>query len=315
MKNDPKIFVLAPEEEWVCDRFVTEWKSFYKNTVNDPRDADIIWLLAEWAWKIIDINILKEKIVIASIHHLVPDKFGINEEEEFHFRDQFIDCYHVPCNKTQNQIKILTNKPIFNQPFWVNQNIWKISTNTVNEIKKKFGIDEKCFLVGSFQRDTEGKDLISPKLEKGPDIFCDAVELLYKEKQKKGIELKVLLAGWRRQYVINRLEKAGIKYYYAELPDFNTLNDLYNCLDLYIVGSRFEGGPQAIVECACLCVPIISTDVGVASEILHKESIFKHDLSNFLSAKQNTSFALENVRELLLPEGFEPFVELFRSYQ
>ena len=37
-----------------------------------------------------------------------------------------------------------------------------------------------CFLdkklIGSFQRDTEGYDLKTPKLSKGPDIFCDIVE-------------------------------------------------------------------------------------------------------------------------------------------
>ena len=29
------------------------------------------------------------------------------------------------------------------------------------------------FIIGSFQRDTLGSDLISPKLEKGPDILAD----------------------------------------------------------------------------------------------------------------------------------------------
>ena len=30
---------------------------------------------------------------------------------------------------------------------------------------------KKTILIGSFQRDTEGHDMISPKLVKGPDIF------------------------------------------------------------------------------------------------------------------------------------------------
>ena len=32
--------------------------------------------------------------------------------------------------------------------------------------------------------------------------------------------------------------------------DFKTLNELMNCLDLYIVASRVEGGPRAINECS-----------------------------------------------------------------
>ena len=53
------------------------------------------------------------------------------------------------------------------------------------------------------------------------------------------------------------------------------LNELYNCLDLYIVSSRYEGGPQAILECAASKTPILSTKVGVAPEVLHPESIYE----------------------------------------
>ena len=40
----------------------------------------------------------------------------------------------------------------------------------------------KITLVGSFQRDTEGSDLISPKLIKGPDIFIEIVKNMYQQK-------------------------------------------------------------------------------------------------------------------------------------
>ena len=55
----------------------------------------------------------------------------------------------------------------------------------------------------------------------------------------------------------------------------NEINELYNILNLYIVSSRIEGGPQAILECAITKTPIISTDVGLASEVLHETSIYK----------------------------------------
>ena len=52
------------------------------------------------------------------------------------------------------------------------------------------------------------------------------------------------------------------------MVSFKELNELYNLLNLYVVSSRYEGGPQAIMECALIKTPIISTDVGIASEIL-----------------------------------------------
>ena len=55
-----------------------------------------------------------------------------------------------------------------------------------------------------------------------------------------------------------------INYKYFEMTSFQNLNELYNILDLYIVSSRYEGGPQSIRNCNDKN-PIISTDVGIAS--------------------------------------------------
>ena len=101
------------------------------------------------------------------------------------------------------------------------------------------------YLVGSFQRDTEGKDLISPKLVKGPDIFLDIVtDILITNKN-----LKVILTGKRRGYLIDNFEKRGIPYKYFEMVNFSQLNSLYNILDLYVVSSRVEGGPRDLEIC------------------------------------------------------------------
>ena len=67
------------------------------------------------------------------------------------------------------------------------------------------------------------------------------------------------------------------------MVSFETLNELYNLLNLYIVSSRYEGGPQSIIECSLNKTPIISTDVGIASQILSPESIF--DMNNFKNSK------------------------------
>ena len=75
------------------------------------------------------------------------------------------------------------------------------------------------------------------------------------------------------------------------MATFDTMNELYNCLKLYIVASRYEGGPQAILECAITKTPIISTDVGVASEILASESIF--NMENYINAKPNIEYAFK----------------------
>ena len=158
------------------------------------------------------------------------------------------------------------------------------------ELRNRYKFDEKDFLVGSFQRDTEGHDLMSPKLIKGPDIFIKIVSNLYKSNKN----LKIVLAGKRRQYVISELENQNIPYKYFEMTDFDMLNELYNILDLYLVTSRLEGGPQALVECGLTKTPIISTDVGIADKILSAESIFDYiDFSSFDKTKPKVDLAFQ----------------------
>ena len=109
--------------------------------------------------------------------------------------------------------------------------IYSSKKNVELVLAKIFDIDDEDYLVGSFQRDTEGHDLISPKLVKGPDIFIDLVKLIYAKNKK----LKVILSGKRRNYVINQLEEAGIPYRYFEMVPLDVLNKLYNILNLYFI--------------------------------------------------------------------------------
>ena len=95
------------------------------------------------------------------------------------------------------------------------------------------------------------------------------------------------------------------------MAPLEVVNKLYNILDLYLVTSRVEGGPQAILECALSKTPILSTRVGVAPEVLHPDAIF--DLKQFTKAKFNIDYAYEQVQKYLIPQGFRKFIELFKS--
>ena len=171
----------------------------------------------------------------------------------------------------------------------------------------KYSIPKDRYVLGSFQRDTEGKDKISPKLSKGPDRF---IEIVKKMAEKK--KIFVLLAGYRRQYIIRLLEKYKIEYIYYEKVSFEELNELYNCLDLYIVSSRIEGGPQSIFECGLSKTPIISTDVGIARKILSTESIF--DMENFQNAQPNIDYAYKNCVIFDIPQGFAEFNKCLKIF-
>ena len=302
-----KIYLNEANESWVVDRFRKEWIENNLDSVTENiEEADIVWIIAPWTWKKINKKHLKNKKVVCTIHHIDFEKFNNKEKKNFYKRDKYVDTYHAISTKTEEQVRSLTDKDIETIPFWINQNIFYEIKNK-NILRSKFNLNTESFIVGSFQRDTEGKDLVSPKLSKGPDRF---IEILI-ELNKKNKNIEVLLTGKRRDYLIKNLKKNKIPYIYHEMTTFEKLNELYNCIDLYIVASRVEGGPQAILECAITKTPIISTDVGIASKILHESSIFT--MENFSTAKPSESYAYKNSIKYKIPEWFNNFENLFKS--
>lgn len=305
----------APQENWIVDRFKQEWDNDnWDMSVLNPHAADVLWICADWCWRQLPIELLKERKVLVTCHHYVPSKFN---EQEFRLRDQIVTAYHVPNKHTEAFIRPFTQRPIHVIPYWANQNIWKPSTEPRGALRKKHGLPEAGYLIGSFQRDTEGSDLISPKLEKGPDLFADFAEKAYRSWEQTveiwgrscGTNINwhphVVLAGWRRQYVISRLEKAKIPYSYIELPSQETTNELYQTLDLYPVTARQEGGPQSLIEAGLLGINVISRDVGIASEVLPASAI-NDDVSL-------ATPAIPNIEHLKLPLGYERYRELIES--
>jgi len=300
-----KIFCVAPKENWICDRIAEEW---YKNcpdiSTKNIEESDVIWLLASWCWNQIPSSILRSKKVVATVHHIVPEKFNKQKLSEFLFRDQFVDLYHVPNKKTGKFVKQLTKKPIAIVGYWFDRDKWTIEDK--KECRKILGLSQDDFIAGSFQRDTEGGDLKTPKLEKGPDLFCDYVEGIDRK------NLHVLLGGWRRQYVISRLKELKIPFTYFELADLQKLNQMYCALDLYIISSRYEGGPQSALEAAGMKVPIISTDVGMVPDILHPSSIFDSLDRNFYPDDDIIEFNFEQAKKFEIKSHKENYIKMFR---
>ena len=99
-------------------------------------------------------------------------KFDKSTDKNFHELDKFVDKYHTISKNSFKALRKLTNKKIEVIPFWVNQeNFFHIENK--NLLTNKFNFPKDKFFIGSFQRDTEGHDLISPKLSKGPDIIVE----------------------------------------------------------------------------------------------------------------------------------------------
>lgn len=310
-----KVFTLAPKEDWIVDRFVREWNADNGDIATDDIvNCDVIWLAANWCWSQVPRRLLSDKKVIQTVHHIVPEKFGQAQLEEFRYVDQVTDVYHVPNKHTEAFIRPLTQKSIHVINYWANDKIWK-KTGDRAELRKKYGIPHNVIAYGSFQRDTEGSSIASgnfvPKLEKGPDLLADYFESHKRIFNTPGSSYvwrpHVVLAGWRRQYLTKRLDEIGIPYSYFEKPSQEVINELYQTLDLYPVTARCEGGPQSLIECGLLEVKCISRDIGIASAVLPSYSIGDNIASVGLIP------SVPNVEHLRLPMGYEPYRKLIES--
>ena len=301
-----KIFVLAPRENWICDRIYQEWlENCSEITTQDPREASVLWLLAGWCWRHIPVDLLISKKVVVTVHHIVPEKFTKEKHADFLQRDQFTNAYHVPNAKTAALLGQITKKPIYILSYWYDKKKW--SPLDRKESRKNIGLEQDKFVIGSFQRDTEGSDLKTPKLEKGPDRFCNLVSRI------KDKDIHVLLGGWRRQYVISRLQSENIPFTYIELADLETLRTMYGACDLYVIASRYEGGPQSCLEASAMRVPIVSSDVGIVSNILSKNCIIDVDKDLYYPTLEDIDIGYEQVQNFEIKSYKQNYISLFRQ--
>ena len=129
----------------------------------------------------------------------------------------------------------------------------------------RLGIPLGAFVVGSFQKDGVGfAEGMEPKLIKGPDVLLAALERLV-----HGVpELHVLLTGPARGFVRAGLERLGITYTHRLLRRYEEVATIYPALDAYVVASRQEGGPKGVFEAMASGVPVVTTRVGQAMDLV-----------------------------------------------
>jgi glycosyltransferase involved in cell wall biosynthesis len=132
------------------------------------------------------------------------------------------------------------------------------------QARAALGIAEHHMAVGSFQKDGVGWGAgQEPKLIKGPDVFLAAVERLAKD-----MPLFVVLSGPARGYVMAGLERLDVPYVHGYVDSHEELVASYHALDLYLVTSREEGGPMGLMESMASGVPVVSTAVGMAPDLI-----------------------------------------------
>jgi glycosyltransferase involved in cell wall biosynthesis len=155
---------------------------------------------------------------------------------------------------------------VFRIPLGIDLEHFPLATaETRSAARDALGLPASAFVVGSFQKDGVGwGEGFEPKLVKGPDVLVAALERL----RAAAPELHVLLTGPARGYVQRELERLGIPSRHTFATSRDELAHAYHALDVYLVSSRQEGGPKAVLESLASGVPLVSTRVGQASDVV-----------------------------------------------
>jgi len=281
--------------EWSLSQDANYAATFFKkigcNITENFFSADVIYspwqklLLKTPTYYILKLlhTVKKTKIIT-----MVSNDISIENPQSIEKLSAIVDHFVVPNKKLYRYFaKQKVRSGVTLIPFYVDRKIFKKLNLNRASICKLLNIDSKKLhrkiLIGSFQRDSYGRDLNKPKWQKNPDLL---IEILKKFPSDNYL---FVVAGTRRHYIINQCKKNKIPYlYYGQetyIDNFwddlyvNHINNtlisyLYNLIDIYIVTSSSEGGPKAILEAALAKTLTFSTNVGLAPDILDGNLIF-----------------------------------------
>lgn len=170
-----------------------------------------------------------------------------------------------------------------------------------NQFREKYKLPKTAFIIGNFQKDGDGWIFgDTPKKIKGPDIFLELIKSL----KDRIPNLYIFLTGPSRGYVKKGLNKLNVPYFYKYFSSYDDIIGAYKCLDAYVMCSRDEGGPRALLESFASKVPFVSTNVGQVQDILkNNENGFKtsnfdiNEMSYFVYEKiyKSASVNLQNI--------------------
>lgn len=246
-------------------------------------------------------QVLARRFVIA---HADNPPFFYLTQPSFAKAQQIVDLWVARSTEAKDQFDRL-NLPSIHIPYAIDETLFYEIPGKAN-LKAEFNLPTNAYIIGNFHRDSEGADLSTPKYQKSPEMLVQVCERLI----QRGAKIHVLLAGPRRHWIRAALKASGVPFTFigqnVSQDDFginilprNELNRLYNACDLYLIPSRWEGGPQSAMEAVACRTKVLSMPLGVGRDILEAASLFD-------TASEAASKILEDIKDDSLSATREP---------
>lgn len=203
--------------------------------------------------------------IIVSFYHVVEGDPRLTQLAEI---KNYVNLWITACSLTKKMLVDLgiEDSKISIIPLGIDLEDFVSVKTKLNHtsVLDKYGIPKDKLIIGSFQKDGNGWDEGNePKLIKGPDIFCDVIDKLHEK-----LDLFVILTGPSRGYVKNRLRQSKVPFIHHYTDNREEIIQLFHTLDLYLICSRLEGGPYALLEAFASNTLLISTKVGMCIDVI-----------------------------------------------
>lgn len=291
----PTVFLLGKDHRgWSIDQDYNNTrllliKSGYTITHNIFVASHIwcVWfdllMLTRYRWVLLLRAMLHKKIIGVITNDVTKNP------EKIPFIKKQIDVCVAPSEEVERYLQ-QHHIPTIRIPFYVRPDLFFKIDHAKEKIAHEIGINFDSLhgkiIIGSFQRDSLSSNLTEQKWQKNPELIIEILKQLPKER------FILLLAGPRRHYIVRRCVEEKIPYLYVGDASFmecgqddyphnilsaQKMNLLYNLCDLYLVSSKSEGGPKAILETGLTQTLVFSTKVGIAPDFLDPELLFDVD--------------------------------------
>jgi len=330
-----RLFLVSDSAPWVISWEIKEVAAIAQRI--GIQVADVHWL-----------PVVKNQAVFYGSHFALLEENSLNQHRRvggayFHGRpgtgvEEFDRAYRRLCEVHHmiHRIQVshsemrdivmgsgISPEKVFLIPIGINLSHFSMQTGGSRRgARERFGIPQSAVVVGSFQKDGVGwGDGMEPKMIKGADIFLRTIELL----KQKVSELFVLLSGPARGYVKAGLECLGVPYRHVFLKYYPEVGRLFHALDVYIVSSRQEGGPKAVLESMASGVPIVTTRVGQAMDLVrHGENGWMVDVDDAEALAHWAEYVIQhhpsladvvrNGRQTAEANSYESQIPLWRNF-
>lgn len=267
-----KVLLIPDQIQWILGtiaREIAKWnpeldftivsEAYINSHIDDPRSFfnsfDVVHFLFNFIYGHYGHAI--HSATISSIHHVT--------DWETVKGNMLADMVVVGSREWEKYLisKGVPESNIFLMPYGVDTDVFMpLSPKKRCKLRQKIGLSEESIAVGFFANSSysTGKD------RKGTDILIEAFRILRSRSDK---EIVLILAGigWER-FEGTFLEYDIPHFHFDFVLNHEDMSQKYGILDFYLITSRIEGGPVTLLEAMSCGVPVITTPVGMAIDVV-----------------------------------------------